>query len=95
YDVSLLYGALDQGFNLFGGLGYFSEMRDGGFSQANANFSGLQFVLCAGYKWEKMGLDFTFKSRDPSDYEQAVNASLNSDTQASAYSGSLNNGYRF
>ena len=95
YDVSLLYGALGQGFNMFGGLGYFSETREGGYWGGDGNFSGLQFVVGAGYKWERIGLDFTFKSRDPSDYERAVNASSNIDTQASAYSGSLNIGYRF
>lgn len=92
-DLSVVGGLLGSGFNLFGGLGLFSEEWEAptGYSR---DFSGLQLVGGVGYNWERVGLDLVLGIRDPSDYEDFL-SSVGTDVEATAVTGSLNIGYRF
>lgn len=93
-DLSLVGGLLGPGFNLFGGLGLFSEEWEGT-SGSSEDFSGLQLVGGIGYNWEQVGLDLVLGIRDPSDYEESVNSAWGTNVEATAVSASLNIGFRF
>jgi len=76
-DLQLLLGTnFYQGFNVFGGIGAFSETWEydggsiGGVSfKADKDFSGAQASFGIGYSWSKVALDYVVNVRDTSDYE--------------------------
>ena len=92
YDLGLVAGMVDLGFKLYGGIGYFSETWENSNSH---DFSGWELKGGLGYNWSKVGLDFEVDIRDPSDYENYVNAVYGTNTDAAAASASLNLGIRF
>ncbi|SCX92079.1 hypothetical protein [Desulfoluna spongiiphila] len=76
-DLQLLLGTnFYQGFNVFGGIGVFTETWEydggsiGGVSlKADKDFSGAQASFGIGYSWSKVSLDYVVNVRDTSDYE--------------------------
>lgn len=75
-DLQILLGTnFFQGWNVFGGLGIFSETLEvssgvGGYTvTAEKDFSGAELSFGFGYSWPKVALDFVANVRDTSDYE--------------------------
>ncbi|VFQ44201.1 hypothetical protein [Desulfoluna butyratoxydans] len=76
-DLQILLGTnFYKGFNVFGGIGVFTETWEydggtiGGVSiKADKDFSGAQASFGIGYSWNKVALDYVVNVRDTSDYE--------------------------
>ena len=75
-DLQLLLGTnFYEGWNLFGGVGYFTETWEvsesiyGYTISADKDFSGAQLSFGVGYSWSKVALDYVMNVRDTSDYE--------------------------
>ena len=100
YDVTLVAGRLNHGFNVWGGFGLFDEeweTTDGRFAES---FSGTHLQFGIGYSWEPVSLRWVLNMRDASDYEDFVNEQNSGsyyyeEVQAAAVSSSLNIGFRF
>jgi len=93
-DLTVVGGLLGDGFNAFGGGGFFTEEWDlsrGG----SEDFSGIQLVLGIGYNWDRVGLDFTIAGRSTSDYEDFIKSRTGANVDATAATANLNIGYRF
>lgn len=97
YDMALIGGKLDHGFNVWGGGGFFSEdLEDSDFG-IQETFSGVQVQFGIGYSWEPVSLRFVLNSRDASDYAdfKEENSYYYEDVSAVAISSNLNLGFRF
>lgn len=97
-DLQLLLGTnFYKGFNVFGGIGVFTETWEydggtiGGVSvKADKDFSGAQASFGIGYSWSKVALDYVVNVRDTSDYEDFTNVDHDF-----AVSGGINLSYIF
>lgn len=86
-------GLAKQGFKAYIGGGFFKDTIES--SSFSENFSGLQLNGGIGYNWESVSLDLVLGIRDPSDYEDSVNAGSFTKTSAVAVSSTLMFSARF
>lgn len=75
-DIQLLLGTnFYEGWNVFGGIGAFSETFEvstgvGGYTvSAEKDLSGAELAFGVGYSWSKVALDYVVTVRDTDDYE--------------------------
>lgn len=69
-DVQLLLGSnFYEGWNAFGGVGYFSETLEYDGSSFEKDFRGGELCFGVGYSWSRVTLDYVATVRDTSDYE--------------------------
>ncbi|WP_300667814.1 hypothetical protein [Desulfoluna sp.] len=104
-DLQLLLGTnFYEGFNVFGGIGVYSEtleMSGGSFNGVSINaekdFSGAQASFGVGYSWSKVSLDYVINIRDKSDYEDFIReySGTNSVDNIVAVSGGITLSYIF
>jgi len=95
-DLQLLVGTnFYNGWNLFGGVGYYSETWKvdagtyyGVTLTGEKDFSGAEATIGVGYSWSKIALDYVLNFRDTSDYEDIIGVNY-------AVSGGLNISYIF
>lgn len=101
YDVTLVAGRLQHGFNVWGGVGLFNEEWENTESGFTEDFSGTQLQFGIGYSWTPVSLRWVMNVRDASDYQDFVNEQNSGNyyydevESAAAVSASLNLGFRF
>jgi len=82
YDLALRLGKFTPGFNFFVQGGIFSETLSSSTSSATRDFSVTFLGFGAGYKWDKVGIDFDVSRRAIKDYQGTSTANIDAATSS-------------